>query len=126
MPKDTTSTTSSVKLNCLQEQMLVYEGEDGKHLHLYVGDETVYCYLLDKEQNLIKSRTIKKCRSSSYENSHLANSSYNARLLWKIQHGRNYFITQGAGNLKLIYKNQKLLEEKFPKWLADAFRVEKS
>lgn len=126
MPKETTSTTSRVKLNCLQVQVLVYEGEDGKQLHLYVGDETVYCYLLDKEQNLIKTRTIKKCRSSSYENSPLANSSYNARLLWKLQHARNYFITQGAGNLKLIYKNQKWLEEKFSKWIADTFKIEKS
>ena len=125
MSKDTTSTTSSDKLNHLKEQVLVYEGEDGKQLHLYVGDETVYCYLLDKDQNLIKTRTIKKCRSISYENSSLANSSYNASLLWKIQHGRNYFVTQGAGNLKLIYKNQKLLEEKFSKWIADTFKVDK-
>lgn len=114
-----------LKINRMQNKVLEYEGEDGKTLHLYVGDETVYCYLLGKDQNLIKSRTIKKCRSSSYESSPLANSSYNASLLWKIHHGRNYFVAQGAGNLKLIYKNQKWLEEKFPKWIADTFKIEK-
>lgn len=114
-----------LKINRMQNKVLEYAGEDGKTLHLYVGDENVYCYLLDKDGELMKTRTIKKCRSSSYENSPQANSSYNASLLWKMRHGRNYFVTQGAGNLKLIYKNQKWLEEKFPKWIADTFRVGK-
>ena len=114
-----------LKINRIQNKVLEYAGEDGKTLHLYVGDENVYCYLMDKDGELMKTRTIKKCRSSSYENSPLANSSYNASLLWKIHHARNYFVTQGAGTMRLVHKNKQLLEALFPKWIADTFKIEK-
>lgn len=114
-----------LKSNRIQNKVLEYVGEDGKTLHLYVGNENVYCYLIDRDGDLMKTRTIKKCRSDVWANSPMSNTTYNARLLWKLHHARNYFVTQGAGNMRLVHKNKKLLEEMFPKWIADTFKIEK-
>lgn len=110
-----------------QSLILRYRGtEDSRILEIEVRNNIVYCYLYDKDRNRLKdTRIIRRCRSNSYENTPLANSTYNARLLWMIHHARNYFITNGLGNAKLIYKNNKLLEELFSKWIADTFKVDK-